>query len=106
VELDVFSGRPNPHFSVSGSAANDLARLHATLPRGSFNVLEPPALGYRGFVYVLAGSRCRAYRGSVITSSGVLRDAELFVERLLLGEMPSELDSLRARVRGELGLPA
>ena len=49
VELDVFSGRPNPTWELSAEEGTALARLMADLPSG----VAPPSegrLGYRGFV--------------------------------------------------------
>jgi hypothetical protein len=48
VMLDVFSGRPNPRWTLSDEQVNDLqARLRA-LPEA--RPIVPPGLGYRGFI--------------------------------------------------------
>lgn len=50
VELDVFSGRPNPTFQLEGAEAARLANAtRAALDGESVHRHEPPALGYRGF---------------------------------------------------------
>jgi len=49
VELDVFSGRPNPGWQLSPAEVRDLKEKLAGLPRCDQPVSEP-ALGYRGFV--------------------------------------------------------
>jgi hypothetical protein len=49
IELDVFSGRPNPHWKPTDEEATALAsRLHE-LPEAADSA-EPTRLGYRGFV--------------------------------------------------------
>jgi hypothetical protein len=49
VELDVFSGRPNPQWPLSSEEAEDLlARIGRLAPDGGRREL-PAALGYRGF---------------------------------------------------------
>lgn len=49
VELDVFSGRPNPGWWLASEEAEDLlARISRLTPGGGAGEL-PAALGYRGF---------------------------------------------------------
>ncbi len=48
VELDVFSGRPNPGWRLSAAESAELMALLDALPGGPERM--PPALGYRGFV--------------------------------------------------------
>lgn len=47
VEIDVFSGRPNPSWALSPAEAGDLAARLRDLPREG---RPRPRLGYRGFV--------------------------------------------------------
>jgi hypothetical protein len=49
IELDVFSGRPNPTWDLTRDQAAELARLHATLSQASSANVIPDGLGYRGF---------------------------------------------------------
>lgn len=49
VELDLFSGRPNPRWELNAEEAATLADRLRDLPRG-LRGGEPPSLGYRGFV--------------------------------------------------------
>lgn len=49
VELDVFSGRPNPTWALATEQADELARLHAALPATDARTSLPDGLGYRGF---------------------------------------------------------
>jgi len=48
VELDVYSGRPNPTWSLSADEAKTIARVLKDLPRAASAM--PEGLGYRGFV--------------------------------------------------------
>lgn len=49
VELDVFSGRPNPNWLLSEAQVEELkAKLSAPLPAAKPKV--PPQLGYNGFI--------------------------------------------------------
>jgi len=49
VELEVFSGRPNPAWELSEQEASELARLHALLGHSPSDRPLPEGLGYRGF---------------------------------------------------------
>lgn len=73
VELDAFSGRSNPTWTLPADKAarvrDALARLPATdaAPR-------PEGLGYRGFVIRHAGTEARVYRGMIdVTEEGANR---------------------------------
>jgi hypothetical protein len=49
VELDMFSGRPNPSWQLSADEATQLARRLTGLPAAA-EPAEQPVLGYRGLV--------------------------------------------------------
>ena len=50
VELDIFSGRPNPRWVLSAAEEKVVTDLHENLPAGSGAAFPPNAgLGYRGF---------------------------------------------------------
>lgn len=111
VEADVFSGRPNPRWTLDASAAGELARRLAGLPAG------PPAesfdgLGYRGLVVTGLPGECaevRVHEGRVRAECGgetrAWADAGRALERWLLatGEgrlEPATLELLRSQVAG------
>jgi hypothetical protein len=48
VELDVFSGRPNPRWMMRSELVPGLSRITAQPQLVAAN--EPPGLGYRGFI--------------------------------------------------------
>lgn len=103
VELDIFSGRPNPAWPLTADqiqAVVDRVNSLETAPVGS---LEAP-LGYRGFVVRFDGDATAATTVTVqsgeveITGAqGVIwaRDADRSLERLLLDqgrpELPADL---------------
>ena len=49
IEIDVFSGRPNPTFEIGAKESSELQRLLTGLPQVPTNPPEP-GLGYRGFI--------------------------------------------------------
>jgi hypothetical protein len=94
VELDAFSGRPNPRWELTGpQAAEILARLRA-LPPLPDRPAGADGLGYRGFVLrATDGSldgydEVRLHRGIVLTRRGdrteAFSDPERTLERQLL----------------------
>jgi hypothetical protein len=103
VELDIFSGRVNPSWDLDAPREERLRALHQQLPPSSGTAPEPPALGYRGFRYVLDGVPFRAWNGTVWGPARGLRDRDRAIERLLLEGCPPEDENLRARVERELG---
>lgn len=101
VELDLFSGRENPRWSLDGEAAQTLRELAGRLTTAT---AEPriPGLGYRGFVVANDNGEMRVFKGRVIKSEAVLADPSLSIERFLLDRLPREFRELRARLLSEL----
>lgn len=102
VELDVFSGRPNPRWELDEPCSQKLRQLQNRLKASSRAPAEPPALGYRGFWYSDATGRVRAYRGYVKTAHAVFADPSFSIERYLLDQIPEEFAALRRRIASEL----
>jgi len=98
VELDIYSGRPNPRWKLDASASQELKSLLSRLGVSNSKPVEPPGLGYRGFLLADNGNTYRVYRGSLITPDAVLADPSYTVERFLLTGFPDELRELRERV--------
>src|SRR4029450_7496868 len=101
VELDVFSGRPNPRWELDEQRSQELRQLERRLIPARQTAPEPPGLGYRGFVYSDGSGQVRAYRGYVKTPRTVLADPSLSVEKYLLNQLPAEHAELRSRLTGE-----
>lgn len=87
VELNVFSGRPNPHWTLAGEPLAEIVRrVRAGAPT---DASPPTRLGYRGFVLRAGGERALVFDGvvSLQTANGseVRRD-EAGLEELLLAQ--------------------
>jgi hypothetical protein len=104
VELDVFSGRPNPRWELDETSADELRRLVDRLPPATGPPPEPPGLGYRGFVLGEGGRVLRVYRGHVSTPDALVADPSRTIERYLLGRIPQEWGDIAQRVTRELEL--
>jgi hypothetical protein len=73
IELDVFSGRPNPNWVASPDRAASVSRALSSLPAAPARP-EPGHLGYRGFVIRQRELHARVYDGHVtVTANGVTR---------------------------------
>jgi hypothetical protein len=91
VELDIFSGMPNPSWILTNEEANSFAAQLATLPRTSAAELAGN-LGYRGFIVQVTREinprLIRIQRGTVHISEGAstvyAHDEERKLERWLL----------------------
>ena len=70
VELDVFSGRPNPRWTLMAGRAEEVAELLRGLEPADGP--EPSGLGYRGFVLTGGKAKASVFRGVV----SVLRDGD------------------------------
>jgi hypothetical protein len=99
VELDLFSGRPNPTWELDDRSAQQLEPLIEGLPPTHVPASEPPGLGYRGF-RVSAGDRSYRVLGThVAVAPGDHRaDRHRAVETFLLDHVPAEHGDLRALV--------
>jgi hypothetical protein len=92
VELDIFSGMPNPTWVLATAQAETLARRVAELPRTAASELSGK-LGYRGLVVkITRGTKTRLVRvqsGSVHIVEGdttiQARDEGRALERWLIG---------------------
>jgi hypothetical protein len=85
VEVDLFSGRPNPRFVLDAEETRVLAGLVRALPVGREGQLADAGLGFRGFRVVL-GPSVLLVRGTVVldeTSAAARHDGERLIERWL-----------------------
>lgn len=102
VELDVFSGRPNPRWRLDERNHRQFLKLLGALSPAAV-APDPPALGYRGFVCADPSGTRRIYKGYVRGPRGVLHDPSFSLERFLLDRAPSEVAPLRGRIAAQLG---
>lgn len=86
VELDVFSGLPNPRWTVD---AGDFWTFLDSLPPG--DPPEPPGLGFRGFVCGDGERWCRVYGDRVDGDRGPRTDPRREAERRLTATLPPDL---------------
>src|SRR5215475_2806090 len=102
VELDVFSGRPNPRWELDESSSQKLRYLQSRLTNARESPPGVPGLGYRGFLYADPNGPVRAYRGYVTTARAVLADPSFSIEQYLLNQMPSDYATLRRKIASEI----
>lgn len=102
IELDVFSGRPNPRWELDERSVRRLVDIHRQLTAIVRPSAEPPGLGYRGFRYVVDDVAWRAWNATVLGGGLALADPDRSVERLLLDRLPAEYDELRARLATDI----
>lgn len=68
IELDAFSGRPNPRWVPSPERAASMSRALSSLPDAPAQP-EPGHLGYRGFLIRQGVLRARVYGGHVFVTT-------------------------------------
>ncbi|KRA64709.1 hypothetical protein ASD79_19895 [Caulobacter sp. Root655] len=105
VELDVFSGRPNPRWRLDERNHREFLKLQGRLsPASAASAApDPPALGYRGFVCADRSGTRRIYKGHVRAPHAVFDDPSFSLERFLLDRLPPEFAPLRSRIVAQLG---
>jgi hypothetical protein len=90
VEIDIFSGRPNPSFQLDHAATTELLQLLDTIKRGA-GAAPRDGLGFRGFLVSIEGHPGIRVSGTAVTSGGQqLVDPSRTVERFLMSKMPDE----------------
>ena len=97
VELDIFSGLPNPTWTLTASEASELAGRISKLTRIETKEQRPGNLGYRGFIVQDENQTIRAYQGiievSIQKSVIFYRDPQRQVELWLLAGAKPQLDA-------------
>ncbi len=104
VELDAFSGRPNPRWELTASEAAEVTRLISGLSLApEAPAREPPGLGYRGFMLKgPAGEDYRVLRGIVRTRDRILADPTRSLERYLIEHLPGPFQDIQSWLKGEI----
>lgn len=68
IELDIYSGRPNPHWQPSSEEAVALDKAIESLREGAAGGMPQGGLGFRGFVIRRGDQTIRVYRHRVSVS--------------------------------------
>ncbi len=90
VEIDIFSGRPNPSFQLDQAATAELVKLLDNSKRGG--AAPRDGLGFRGFVVRIEGRPdIRVSGTAVVSGADELTDPTRAVERFLLSKMPDDV---------------
>ena len=95
VELDMFSGRPNPTWDLDDAAERELLALESNLRPAGRPGVEPPPLGYRGFAYGDASISRHVFDGILSMAGQSYEDPDHRIERLLMASIPHTLQALR-----------
>lgn len=100
VELELFSGRPDPRWCLDPGDAQEFRVLTAGLPLADPAAARPPApgLGYRGFTVTDADRVVHVFAGRVTEGATSRSDPGRSVERWLLARLPLSLRDLRPSV--------
>jgi hypothetical protein len=116
VELDVFSGQPNPRWELTDDQASEFVTILRRLPTtqaSQASQASPEGLGYRGFV-LRPGNKSgesfdeiRVYRGLAVTRhvgrADVFSDRERLLERWLAGSARGHVsDSVLSLIEREI----
>jgi hypothetical protein len=95
VELDVFSGRPNPEWRLTGAAREQLLKLLRASPTSQSRSGPESGLGYRGFVVrILSGAtKLRMHvGGGIVEWEGFYgRDDGRKIEKWLVDTIPLDI---------------
>ena len=90
--VSVFSGRPDPTWTLSEEVGSELLRLFESFESYEGSAASAPPLGYRGaFLRDDAGNEWFAYRGVVSHSSDTRKDSARQFERALVASIPEGL---------------
>jgi hypothetical protein len=93
IELDVFSGRKNPSWTISGTPARSLRESLSRL-NPSPAPPEPTHLGYRGFVVEAVEGRWRVFAGSVYFRSAAAQLVSYSDDQRIEEELLSQAELL------------
>ncbi len=108
IELDIFSGRPNPRWILNKGVEEQFLSYLGSLPIAAESQVDhPTALGYRGLVVRSQDHpeslRLTIYKGIVESDKEILIDKNHKIEKLLLESSEGVIDDkLKAFVIDEI----
>ncbi len=76
VEVDIFSGSPNPHWYLTFKEADEFLRLFQTLPERNSQIAVSDGLGYNGLIVTGLEDRMDSYRQVSVAKGWVVAEAE------------------------------
>jgi hypothetical protein len=92
VEIDLFSGRPNPSFKLDQPATHELLGLLGSLKRSDGKAVRRDGLGFRGFAVSVEGQPQLYISGPAVSAgSEQFADETRAIERFLLSKIPVDL---------------
>jgi hypothetical protein len=97
IEVDMFSGRPNPEFELQGDQAESLQRLLDTQRQPSKTAQIADQLGFRGFVVTSAAAGGASYRvkDDIVQIGGsAYMDPNKDVQTYILSILPPALKAM------------
>ena len=97
IEVDMFSGRPNPVLELRGSRARHLQDLIEQKRQQLHNGEADDPLGFRGFIIRLEGTGREAYRvkGEVVQIGGrAFLDPNRDTQNYILSILPKETKAM------------
>jgi hypothetical protein len=97
IEVDMFSGRPNPELELRGSQARHLQQLIEKKRQPLSSVEAADQLGFRGFIVKPEGAGREAYRvkDEVVQIGGrAFRDPNRDTQTYILSILPQELKAM------------
>jgi hypothetical protein len=71
VELDVFSGRPNPHWDLTPQEEQEFLKRLRSVPKGTGGASVRDRLGYRGLIVTAGGQAIDGF-DEVVVSEGIV----------------------------------
>lgn len=72
IEVDVFSGRPNPHWELTEQESNEFVQRFQSLPPSSGEGTLKEGLGYRGLIVSVPGKEIEGFQEIVISNGLVV----------------------------------
>jgi hypothetical protein len=92
VEIDLFSGRPNPSFKLDQPATHKLLGLLGNLKQSDGKAVRRDGLGFRGFAVSVEGQPDIYVSGPAVSvGSRQFVDEAGAIERFLLSRIPVDL---------------
>jgi hypothetical protein len=95
IELDIFSGRPNPSWVLEDEDRKKLLKLLSADRSAKDGANDSSELGYRGFFVritsELGKQEIHVGNGSIEIGRRFYHDAERMLERFIIASMPKDL---------------